>query len=66
MIDDISDFELKEIVDDIDKKWYSEHYFTPGYSRTIKYDYRNFNIKDNNFLLKGLILEIKKGYEAGS
>lgn len=65
MLDDMCDFELKEIVEDIDKKGYSEHYFTPGYERTIKYDYRKFNIKNNNALLKGLILEIKNGYEVG-
>jgi len=65
MLDDICDFELKEIVEDTDKKGYSEHYFTPGYERTIKYDYRQFNIKNNNALLKGLILEIKNGYEVG-
>ena len=63
MLDDICDFELKEIVEDTDKKGYSEHYFTPGYERTIKYDYRKFNIKNNNALLKGLVLEIKNGYE---
>ena len=65
MLDDICDFELKEIVEDIDKKGHSEYYFTPGYERTIKYDYRNFNIKSNNALLKGLVLEIKNGYEVG-
>ncbi len=63
MLDDICDFELKEIVDDIDKKGYSEHYFTPGYERTIKYDYRNYDIKGDNILLKGIISEIKNGYE---
>lgn len=65
MLDDMCDFELKEIVEDTDKKGYSEHYFTPGYERTIKYDYRNFNIKNNNALLKGIVLEIKNGYEVG-
>ena len=65
MIDDMSDFELKEIVDDIDNKGYSEHYFTPGYERTIKYDYRKYNIKTDNALLKGLVLNIKNGYEVG-
>lgn len=65
MLDDICDFDLKEIVEDTDKKGYSEHYFTPGYERTIKYDYRKFNIKNNNALLKGLVLEIKNGYEVG-
>lgn len=65
MLDDMCDFELKEIVEDIDKKGYSEYYFTPGYERIIKYDYRQFNIKNNNTLLKGLVLEIKNGYEVG-
>ena len=65
MLDDMCDFELKEIVDDIDKKGYSEHYVTPGYEKYEKYDYRKFNIKTNNKKLKGLILEIKNGYEVG-
>lgn len=65
MLDDMCDFELKEIVDDIDKKGYSEHYVTPGYEKYEKYDYRKFNIKSNNKKLKGLVLEIKNGYEVG-
>ena len=65
MLDDVCDFELKEIVDDTDKKGYSEYFFSPGYERTIKYDYRKFNIKNNNALLKGLVLDIKNGYEVG-
>lgn len=65
MLDDMCDFELKEVVEDIDKKGYSDHYFTPGYERKIKYDYRQFNIKTNNALLKGLVLDIKNGYEVG-
>ena len=65
ILDDLCDFELKKIVEDIDKKGYSDHYFTPGYERTIKYDYRHFNIRNNNALLKGLVLNIKNGYEVG-
>ena len=65
MLDDMTDFDLKEIVDDIDEKGYSEHYVTPGYERHEKYDYRKFNIKTNNKNLKGMILLIKNGYEAG-
>lgn len=63
MLDDMCDFELKEIVEDIDKKGYSDYYFTPGYERTIKYDYRKYSIKLDNTLLKGLVLDIKNGYE---
>lgn len=66
MLDDMSDFDLKEIVEDIDKKGYSEHYVTCGYEKYEKYDYRKFNIKTNNKKLKGLILEIKNGYEVGN
>ena len=28
-----------------------------------KYDYRKFNLKTNNKKLKGLVLDIKNGYE---
>ncbi len=63
MLDDMCDLKLKEIVDDIDKKGYSEHYVTPGYEKYEKYDYRKFNIKSNNKKLKGLVLDIKNGYE---
>ena len=64
MLDDMTDFDLKEIVADIDKKGYSEHYVTPGYEKHEKYDYRKFNIKTNNKNLKVMILLIKNGYEA--
>lgn len=63
MLDDISAFELKEIINDIDQKGYSEHTFTPGYERTIMYDYRVYDVDTDNALLKGIILEIKNGYE---
>lgn len=63
MIDDIYSSELKDIIDDIDKKGFSEHYFTPGYERPIKYDYRDYDIKGDNILLKGKVEEIKYAYE---
>ena len=63
MLDDISDFDLKEIVEEIDEKGYSKYYVTPGYEKQEKYDYRKFNLKTNNKKLKGLVLEIKNGYE---
>lgn len=63
MLDDVCDFELKEMVEDTDEKGYSEYYVTPGYEKHEKYDYRKFNIKTNNKKLKGLVLEIKNGYE---
>ena len=63
MLDDITCYELKEIVEETDKLGYSNYYVTPGYERHEKYDYRKFNIKTNNKKLKGLMLEIKNGYE---
>lgn len=63
IIDDVSCWELEEIVNDIDKKGYSDHDFTPGYERPIKYDYRNYDIKLDNSLLKGEIFYIKCNYE---
>lgn len=53
MLDDISDFDLKEIVEETDKKGYSKYYVTPGYEKQEKYDYRKFNLKTNNKKLKG-------------
>lgn len=63
MLDDITDYELQEIIEDIDKKGYSEHLVTPGYGKNEIYDYRDFDIDANNEKLKGLILQIKNGYE---
>lgn len=63
MLDDLCDFELQQIVDDTDKDGYSSYYYTPGYEKTTKYDYRKFNLRANNARLKGMILEIKNGYE---
>lgn len=65
MLDDLCDFELKKIVDDIDKLGVSNYYFTPGYETSKKYDYRRYNIKKDNKELKGKILAIKNGYEVG-
>lgn len=63
MVDDLSISELIDIINDIDKKGNSVHNFTPGYERTIKYDYRDFELKESNILLKALVEEIKTGYE---
>ena len=57
------DFELKKIVEDVDKKGYSKHYFTPGYERNKIYDYRNFDLAKNNLHLRRYFKKIKNGYE---
>lgn len=48
MLDDMCDFELKEIVEDTDRKGYSDYYVTPEYEKHEKYTYRKFNLKENN------------------
>ena len=63
MIEDISSYELKDIVLETDKLGYSNSYFTLGYGTNKKYDYRKYNLKTDNKNLKGLILLIKNGYE---
>lgn len=56
MLDDISSYELQEIIEDIDKKGYPVHSVIPGYGKDEIYDYRDFDIDANNEKLKGKIL----------
>lgn len=63
MLDDMADFELKEIVEDIDKKGRSEHHFTPGYELNKYYDYRKYDLEGDNLVLKINIEKIRAGYE---
>lgn len=63
MLDDISDFELKEIVDETDKLGKSKSYYTAGYERDDIFDYRNYNIVEDNAKLKNIFNKIKNGYE---
>ena len=63
MIDDISSYKLENIVSQIDELGYSDTDFTRGYEINEKYDYRNYDIDNDNKKLKGLILLIKNGYE---
>ena len=63
MLDDISSYELQEIIEDIDKKGYPVHSVTPGYENDEIYEYRDFDIDANNEKLKGKIFQIKNDYE---
>ncbi len=63
MIDDVSSQDLVDIVNETDEKGYSTYFYTPGYEREEVYDYRFFDIQSTNRILKGLILEMKDGYE---
>ena len=63
MLEDISEYDLRDIVEETDELGYSKHYFTNGYETNRIYDYRNYDLKRDNENLKGLILQIKNGYE---
>lgn len=63
MLDDVSGYELEKIVEDTDKAGVSNYYYSPGYQKRGKFDYRKFSLSGNNKNLKGQILAIKNGYE---
>jgi len=66
MIDDITIEELKDIVEDIDKKGKSDYYVLDISGRNkINYDYRNFNLEKNNLHIRRYFRKIKYGYEYG-
>lgn len=66
MLDDISSEELLEIVNDIDKKGYSVHEYTPGYEREILYDYRDYDLDYDSATIMPRRFEIKYSYEPDS
>lgn len=64
MIDDITNEELKEVINDIDKKGKSDYNVLCMDGRNSKtYDYRNFNLKKNNLHVRRYFSKIKNGYE---
>ena len=63
MLDDISSYELQEIIEVIVEKGYPVHSVIPGYEKDEIYDYRDFDIDANNEKLKEKILQIKNDYE---
>lgn len=63
MLDDISSYNLLDIVNDTDEKDKSEHYYTPGDEKNEIYDYRNYDIGYDNCFLKEKFKNIKDGYE---
>lgn len=66
MIDDITSEELKEVVEDIDRKGKSDYYalYIDGRHSRI-YDYRDFNLDENNLYVRRFFQKIKHGYEDG-
>ena len=63
MLDDVSDSWLEDIVKDTDKLGYSKYPYSPGYETNKMYDYREFDLKKNNIMVKKVYPLIKKGYE---
>lgn len=64
MIDDLTNEELKEIINTIDKKGESNFYaFRPDRRNKRIYDYRKFNVEKNNLQIKRYYTKIKDGYE---
>lgn len=63
IINDYTNFELKEMVDDIDRKGKSNYQYLSMFSTPKDYDYRNFDLKKNNLHLKRFYRKIKRGYE---
>lgn len=63
MLDDVSGSWLEDIVKDTDKLGYSKYPYSPGYETDKMYDYREFDLKKNNIMIKKTYSLIKKGYE---
>ena len=63
IIDDILGEDLVKIVNDIDVKSIPELYYPPGYVREEKYDYRNYDIENDNKMLEYHYRKIKEYYE---
>ena len=66
MIDDITNNELKKIIDDIDKTGQSDYYALCMDGRNnYNYDYRTFDLDKNNLHIRRYFRKIKYGYEYG-
>ena len=64
MINDITNKELKEVVNNIDKKGKSNYeIFCIGGRFTEIYDYRNFDLDKNNLYVRRYFFKIKYSYE---
>ena len=63
MLDDVSDSWLEDMVKDTDKLGYFKYPYSPGYETDKMYDYREFDLKKNNIMVKKTYPLIKKGYE---
>ena len=60
MLDDVSEFDLEDIVKETDKLGYSKYPYSPGYDTDKMYDYREFDLKKNNIKVMKMFPMIKK------
>lgn len=63
ILDDMPAGETLEIIKETDKKGESTHTYLTRYEDECLWDYRDFDLKCENILLKGIIEEIAEGYE---
>ena len=63
IINDYTNEELKEMIDDIDKKGKSDYQYLSMFLIPREYDYRNFDISKNNLHLRRFYRKIKYNYE---
>ena len=59
MIEGVSGSILKDIINDIDEKGFSKYNYTKEYGFNLKYDYRNFDLKQLKSCFKVKFLEIR-------
>ena len=64
IIDDVPAFELLDIINEIDRTGVSTHNFRTSLGNEIIWDYRNYDLRVQNALLKSEIEMILEGYAA--
>lgn len=63
IIDDLSSDELADMIREIDLTGLSQFKVLNRYTNEIPWDYRNYDLKIDNKLLKGEVSQIQSGYE---
>ena len=64
IVDDMPAYELLEAMKKTDNDGHSGIFYSSiGYSGDIEWDYRVYDVKGDNILLKGIIEQIREGYE---
>lgn len=64
ILDDVPVFETLEIINDTDKNGSSAYTYLTKYENEVIWDYRDYDLKADNILLKGEIARIAEGYSA--